>query len=252
MGVAARLPSARAQVAEVQNDVCQPALATAQQGTVVQSRRGSRYRLRPYHHNFVRGSHRAVACPGDFFDLASRAHRAQPCYIQPSIIARFMPIASAKKETGNFRARHGVATIVIAILVIVPVSALAFDSIWFDNRDKMLRDKAVSTFSRVVVPSALQFQSREYYNSPKWFDYNPHWIYRYKVIADRKIVYGELKQALIKVCGPNTPETPYKVSGDEKDYSSLGTVNCDGVSIMYNLLDDKNATITLRPLIEAD
>ena len=175
-------------------------------------------------------------------------------------------IKTAKKKE-NFFARHKwLSGLLIAVgVLIAPLFSFGLLTFLldpgyaarFDKRDKELREKAEGVFSKVVVPPVLHFQSKKYITDPFFaIDYNPYWLYQYELKADKKTVYEELEKALIKACGPNTPDDPYSVTGDEAEverYKLLGAQNCEEVDIIYELQDDKHATIIARPnLVDTD
>jgi hypothetical protein len=159
-------------------------------------------------------------------------------------------MVSTKKQRASFFSRHRVA-----IIVIVGVTGLGIAYFLliadFRNHDRVLRERALSVFNKVEVPTVLQLQKKEYVGNHMWGDYNPEWVFYYNLTADKKTVYEELEKALIKACGPNTPEDPYSVhreeSPDPEKYGILGAQNCEEVDIIYERIDDMHATITARP-----
>jgi hypothetical protein len=166
------------------------------------------------------------------------------CYGQ----VKAMPANKSRTKKIAFRNR------VIFILIFVWALIVAINALssgyryWFDPGDRKTKNKSEAVFNRVVLPPSLQFQSKRYFTNGFWeWDYYPHWIYSYKLTADKMVVYKELEQAFIKACGPNTPEAPARVGGDEEEYTYLDTSCDEKVSIQYHLNDDKTATIRVSP-----
>jgi hypothetical protein len=94
----------------------------------------------------------------------------------------------------------------------------------------------------------LTYQREEWDTVPSWYlDYDPHWVFSYKLTASRKDTFKALERAMIEACGPNSEDTPYRVEGDEEEYTYLNA-HCEnrnlGQSVLIDYdIHDGNSTI---------
>lgn len=139
--------------------------------------------------------------------------------------------------------------LIITLLVITGLVALlgAYE-VWFRTRDQSLKRAGQSLLRSISVAPTLQLVRKEYISGSSWsMDYNPHWVYHYQLNADRESAFITVKQAFVDACGANTPEAPYRVTGEERSRTHVESANCKGHMIRYALdPDGRSATITVN------
>jgi hypothetical protein len=147
------------------------------------------------------------------------------------------------------RSRFARRPLILTLLIIAGVVALlgAYE-VWFRTRDQNLKRAGESLLRSISVAPTLQPLGKEYFSGSSWsMDYNPHWVYDYQLNADRQSAFATVKQAFVDVCGPNTPDAPYRVTADERSQTYVSSANCKGHMVHYALNPDGiSATITVN------
>lgn len=140
--------------------------------------------------------------------------------------------------------------LVIGLAVsIAAVASLGGYDVWFRARDQRLKHAGEALLRAIRVTPILQPVRREYISQSSWAtDYNPRWIYHYWLTEDKQVTFQAVKEAFVAACGQNTPDAPYRVSGDEQNHIYIESANCRGHQVLYRLGDDgRSATITVNP-----